>query len=107
MNAQRCIAFLTQTKDFLPEEFRSKLGNRVYCDTCQLVCPKNQKVDFHHHPEFEPEDDIAKPLLKPMLTISNREFKEQFGHISGSWRGKNRFNEMRSLDLVIIRIKRQ
>lgn len=89
LNAQRCIAFLTQTKDFLPEEFRSKLGNRVYgCDTCQLVCPKNKKVDFHIHPEFEPEDNVAKPLLKPMLTISNREFKEQFGHISGSWRGK-------------------
>jgi epoxyqueuosine reductase len=89
LNAQRCIAFLTQTKDFLPDEFRTKLGNRVYgCDTCQLVCPKNKKIDFHIHPEFEPEDDIAKPKLKPMLTISNREFKEQFGHVAGSWRGK-------------------
>lgn len=89
LNAQRCIAFLTQTKDFLPDEFRSKLGNRVYgCDTCQLVCPKNRKVDFHIHPEFEPEDDIVKPKLKPMLSISNREFKETFGHIAGSWRGK-------------------
>ncbi|MEN2767788.1 tRNA epoxyqueuosine(34) reductase QueG [Ornithinibacillus xuwenensis] len=89
LNAQRCIAFLTQTKDFLPDEFREKIGNRVYgCDTCQLVCPKNRQVDFHIHSEFEPEDDIAKPKLKPMLTISNREFKETFGHISGSWRGK-------------------
>ncbi|WP_047982860.1 tRNA epoxyqueuosine(34) reductase QueG [Ornithinibacillus californiensis] len=89
LNAQRCIAFLTQTKDFLPEEFRTKLGNRVYgCDTCQLVCPKNKKIDFHIHPEFEPDNDIAKPKLKPMLTISNREFKEQFGHVAGAWRGK-------------------
>ncbi|GIO25625.1 tRNA epoxyqueuosine(34) reductase QueG [Ornithinibacillus bavariensis] len=89
LNAQRCIAFLTQTKDFLPDEFRSKIGNRVYgCDTCQLVCPKNKKIDFHIHSEFEPEDDIAKPKLKPMLTITNREFKETFGHIAGSWRGK-------------------
>ncbi|SES67904.1 epoxyqueuosine reductase [Oceanobacillus limi] len=89
LNTQRCIAFLTQTKDYLPDEFRTKLGNRVYgCDTCQVVCPKNKKVDFHIHPEFEPEHDIAKPKLKPMLRISNREFKETFGHISGSWRGK-------------------
>jgi epoxyqueuosine reductase len=89
LNAKRCIAFLTQTKDFLPDEFRSKIGNRVYgCDTCQMVCPKNLKVDFHIHPEFEPEHDIAKPKLIPMLKISNREFKEKFGHISGSWRGK-------------------
>ncbi|WP_047979829.1 tRNA epoxyqueuosine(34) reductase QueG [Ornithinibacillus contaminans] len=89
LNANRCIAFLTQTKDFLPDEFRTKIGNRVYgCDTCQLVCPKNKQVDFHIHPEFEPEDDIAKPKLIPMLTMSNREFKETFGHISGAWRGK-------------------
>lgn len=89
LNAQRCIAFLTQTKDYLPDEFRTKIGNRVYgCDTCQIVCPKNKKVDFHLHSEFEPEHDIAKPKLKPMLRISNREFKETFGHISGSWRGK-------------------
>ncbi|MFU0788723.1 MAG: tRNA epoxyqueuosine(34) reductase QueG [Virgibacillus proomii] len=89
LNAKRCIAFLTQTKDFLPDEFRSKIGNRVYgCDTCQMVCPKNLKLDFHIHPEFEPEHDIAKPKLIPMLKISNREFKEKFGHISGSWRGK-------------------
>jgi len=89
LNAQRCIAFLTQTKDFLPDEFRTKIGNRVYgCDTCQQVCPRNKGIDSHIHKEFEPEDDIAKPKLKPMLHISNREFKEKFGHISGSWRGK-------------------
>ncbi|MGJ9459268.1 tRNA epoxyqueuosine(34) reductase QueG [Oceanobacillus sp. CF4.6] len=89
LNAQRCIAFLTQTKDFLPDEFRTKIGNRVYgCDTCQQVCPKNKGIDFHIHPEFEPEHDIAKPKLIPMLQISNREFKEKFGSISGAWRGK-------------------
>jgi epoxyqueuosine reductase len=89
LNAKRCIAFLTQTKDFLPEEFREKLGNRLYgCDTCQTVCPVNKGKDFHLHPEMEPDPEIAKPLLKPLLHISNREFKEKYGHVSGSWRGK-------------------
>ncbi|MFD1445948.1 tRNA epoxyqueuosine(34) reductase QueG [Oceanobacillus profundus] len=89
LNAQRCIAFLTQTKDFLPDEFRTKLGNRLYgCDTCQQVCPRNKGIDSHIHPEFEPEHDLAKPKLEPMLRISNRSFKEKFGHMSGSWRGK-------------------
>jgi epoxyqueuosine reductase len=37
---------------------------------------------------MEPDPEIAKPLLKPLLTISNRDFKEKFGHVSGSWRGK-------------------
>ncbi|RUQ26659.1 tRNA epoxyqueuosine(34) reductase QueG [Peribacillus cavernae] len=89
LNAQRCIAFLTQTKGFLPDEFRTKIGNRLYgCDTCQTVCPENKRKDFHFHPETEPDPEIAKPLLKPLLSIGNREFKEKFGHVSGSWRGK-------------------
>ncbi|MEZ2717799.1 tRNA epoxyqueuosine(34) reductase QueG [Niallia circulans] len=89
LNAQRCIAFQTQTKGFLAEEFREKLGNRIYgCDTCQTVCPKNKGIDFHNHPEMEPDPEIAKPLLQPLLFISNKEFKEKYGHISGSWRGK-------------------
>lgn len=89
LNAQRCLSFLTQTKGFLEDEFRVELGNRVYgCDTCQQVCPKNKKMDFHLHPETEPDPEAAKPKLKPMLRISNREFKDTFGHMSGSWRGK-------------------
>jgi len=89
LNAQRCIAFLTQTKDFLPDEFREKIGTRVYgCDTCQMVCPRNKQIDFHLHEQLEPDPELAKPRLKPMLKISNREFKETFGLMSGSWRGK-------------------
>lgn len=89
LNAQRCIAFLTQTKDFLPEEFRSKIGNRLYgCDTCQQVCPWNKGRDSHFHMELEPDPELVKPRLKPMLQLSNREFKEKFGYMSGSWRGK-------------------
>lgn len=89
LDSQRCIAFLTQTKGSLPDEFRSHIGNRLYgCDTCQTVCPKNKgKINWIHE-EFKPDPEIAKPLLVPLLTISNREFKEKFGHVSGSWRGK-------------------
>ncbi|MBS8262829.1 tRNA epoxyqueuosine(34) reductase QueG [Mesobacillus boroniphilus] len=89
LDAQKCIAFVTQTKGFLADEFREKLGNRLYgCDTCQTVCPENKGKDFHFHEEMEPDPEIAKPLLKPLLTMSNRDFKEKYGHISGSWRGK-------------------
>ncbi|KGX90675.1 iron-sulfur cluster-binding protein [Pontibacillus halophilus JSM 076056 = DSM 19796] len=89
LNAQKCIAFLTQTKDFLPDEYRGVIGNRLYgCDTCQTVCPKNKKKDFHNHPEMEPDPEKVKPKLKPLLSISNREFKETYGKMSGSWRGK-------------------
>lgn len=90
IDAQRCLSFLSQTKVNLPESFKEKLGTRLYgCDTCQLVCPYNKQVDFHLHPEFEPEPEVAKPKLIPMLQKTNREFREKFGHVSGFWRGKN------------------
>lgn len=89
LNAQRCVAFLTQTKGFIPDEFREKIGNRIYgCDSCQTACPENKGKDFHFHQEMEPDPDVVKPLLRPLLTIGNREFKEKYGNLSGSWRGK-------------------
>ena len=101
LNSQLCIAYLTQTKGFLPDEFRSKIGNRIYgCDTCQTICPKNKGIDFHFHEEMEPNPEIAKPLLKPLLTISNKDFKENFGPVSGSWRGKKPIQRNAILALV-------
>jgi epoxyqueuosine reductase len=89
LDAQRCVAYLTQVKDFIPDEFRGKIGNRLYgCDTCQTVCPKNRRLNHTHHSEFQPDPEIAKPLLLPLLDMSNKEFKEKFGLSSSSWRGK-------------------
>ncbi|MBV7509206.1 tRNA epoxyqueuosine(34) reductase QueG [Bacillus sp. sid0103] len=89
INAQRCISFLTQTKTFIPDEFRDKIGNRIYgCDSCQTACPVNKGKNFHFHDELEAQSEVAKPLLKPILKLSNREFKTKFGYVSGAWRGK-------------------
>jgi epoxyqueuosine reductase len=89
LNATICLAYLTQTKGMIEEKYREKIGNRLYgCDTCQVVCPKNRKKQVDHHEEFQPDPEKVKPLLKPLLTISNRKFKETFGDMAGSWRGK-------------------
>lgn len=89
INAQRCVSFLTQTKGFIPDEFRDKIGNRIYgCDSCQTACPHNKGKNFHFHAEMEPDPEAVKPLLKPILKLSNREFKNRFGYLAGSWRGK-------------------
>lgn len=89
INGRICLSYQTQTKGYMPEEYRRQISHIIYgCDICQLVCPYNQGIDSHFHPEMEPEPDSVQPALKPMLTISNKEFKAQFGHMAGSWRGK-------------------
>ncbi len=89
INAQRCISFLTQTKDFILDEFREKIGNRLYgCDSCQTACPENKGRNFHFHEEMEADPEMVKPLLKPLLKLSNRQFKASFGTLAGAWRGK-------------------
>lgn len=90
LNAQRCIAFITQTKTMVPDEFRTKIGNRIYgCDTCQTICPKNKGKANLHQEAFTPDPELVKPLLLPLLKMTNRTFKETYGHMSGAWRGKN------------------
>lgn len=89
LNAQKCISFLTQTKGVVSDEVKRKIGNRLYgCDTCQVVCPKNKGKHWTHQPELQPDPELVKPLLLPLLHMSNREFKERFGVSAASWRGK-------------------
>jgi epoxyqueuosine reductase len=89
LNAQRCISYVTQTKGIVEEEMMAKIGNRLYgCDTCQIVCPVNRKIDTRHHEELLPDPEVAKPLLRPLLKMGNREFREKFGASSASWRGR-------------------
>lgn len=89
LNAGRCVSFVTQTKGYVDDELKRKIGNRLYgCDTCQVVCPKNKGRNWTHQPELQPDPEQVKPLLVPLLTMSNREFKERYGSSAASWRGK-------------------
>lgn len=89
-NPKKCISYLTQTKDKIPYELRTKMGNKIYgCDTCQLVCPKNKDIKIGNHEEFLPKETKGYMNIEELLSISNRQFKEKYGFMSGSWRGKN------------------
>jgi epoxyqueuosine reductase len=89
LNASRCISFVTQTKGMVDDEMKRKIGNRLYgCDTCQVVCPKNKGRNWTHQPELQPDAELVKPLLVPLLTMGNREFKERYGESAAAWRGR-------------------
>lgn len=89
LHAGSCISFVTQTKGFVEDRFKEKIGNRLYgCDTCQVVCPKNKGKNWTHHEELAPDPELTKPLLRSLLSLSNKEFKARFGASAAAWRGR-------------------
>lgn len=88
MDARRCLSFQTQDKGMMDLEFRKKIKTVIYgCDICQICCPYNKGIDSPPVVDIDP--DLAQPELIPFLNLSNGQFKEKFGMIAGSWRGKN------------------
>lgn len=89
-NPKKCISYLTQTKDKIPYELRDKMGMKVYgCDTCQLVCPKNKEAKKGREKSFVPDITRGYIDIEEIFNMTNREFKEKYGSMAGSWRGKN------------------
>lgn len=89
LNSSRCISFVTQTKGSVSDEMKEKIGNRLYgCDTCQVVCPKNKGLNWTQHEDLQPDAELVKPLLTPLLKLSNKEFKQKYGYSAAAWRGK-------------------
>ena len=87
INTKRCVSYLTQTKLYIPLEYRNNMKNQIYgCDICQLVCPKNKKIL-----SMKSENNYRNLLLdlEELLIIKNSEFNAKYGCMSGSWRGKN------------------
>lgn len=89
-NPKICISYLTQTKERIPYELRSKMGNNIYgCDVCQKSCPKNKNINRVNHEDFIPKDRKGYINIEEILSISNKQFKEKYGSMAGSWRGRN------------------
>lgn len=90
LNPKKCISYLTQDKDVIPVELRKNMGIQVYgCDICQNVCPKNKGIKIPNHKEFSPIRTGASIDIEDLLPMSNRQFKDKYGDMAGSWRGKN------------------
>jgi epoxyqueuosine reductase len=87
INTRKCVSYLTQTKEYIPIEYRKVMGNQIFgCDICQINCPKNHKI--LNQASDENYDSLLVDL-EELFRISNKEFALKYGNISGSWRGKN------------------
>lgn len=87
INPKKCVSYLTQTKNYIPLEYRENMGRQIYgCDICQVVCPKN-KLILNKSVNNDYSDLIVD--LDEFFAISNKEFSNKYGHMAGSWRGRN------------------
>jgi epoxyqueuosine reductase len=90
VDARRCISDLTQSKRPIPLELRKAMGNRLWgCDTCQTVCPVNDRKAAARHPEFAPLPYIGTAMdLPSILLMTKKQFRAWFGPTAMAWRGK-------------------
>ncbi|GAB6087388.1 tRNA epoxyqueuosine(34) reductase QueG [Alkaliphilus crotonatoxidans] len=88
-DANKCLSCQLQRKEPIPLEKRPVFGNRLYgCDVCQQVCPHNAAARKARGKDFIPGQPEGQVDLIKLLTMSNREFKEQFQQNASAWRGK-------------------
>jgi Uncharacterized Fe-S protein len=84
-----CLSYITQKKH-IGDEWFLKLKGRIFgCDTCQKVCPYNQKISFSNIQEFKPFDFMERINLAELTNIDKKTFKEKYSQTSCGWRGKN------------------
>ncbi len=85
LNSNNCYSFITQ-KSTLTTTEEQKINKYIYgCDICGLVCPLN--ADNHQHEEFEPLTKLISNFSN-IKSLSQKEFKNQYGILACSWRGK-------------------
>ena len=93
LDARRCISYLTiEHKGPIPEEFREKIGNRIYgCDDCLAVCPWNRFADAARaNKAFLPRAELAAPALADLLQLDDPGFRKVFAGSPIKRIGRNR-----------------
>ena len=89
----RCLSYISQAPGVVPAEMRPLMGTRLYgCDRCQEVCPLNRPPGGLPAATGLPGEFIffpARPLLLPILEMTQKEFARTVGVTAAGWRGKS------------------
>ncbi len=80
IDARRCLSYLTiEHRGLIPLEFRPLIGTRLFgCDTCQTICPSNQRRSagsplFAGAAVLDPHPDLLEAFL-----LREEEFRARF-----------------------------
>jgi epoxyqueuosine reductase len=89
IDANRCIADLTQRTDSIPIALRTLVGDWVWgCDLCQTACPPTQRAGTRDDARWTPlSSESARPSLLEMLAMRSATFKRRFRKTAMGWRG--------------------
>tara|TARA_R110001606_G_scaffold389230_1_gene555188 strand:- start:15000 stop:16085 length:1086 start_codon:yes stop_codon:yes gene_type:complete len=76
LDAGKCISYLTiEHKGPIPEELRSKMGNRIFgCDDCQLVCPWTKFAKYTEEEDFQPRHNLDSAGLVELFEWDEETF---------------------------------
>ena len=91
LDPRRCISYLTiEYKGPIPEEFRPKLGNRIYgCDDCLAICPWNKFA--RAATEMRYIDNGPPPDLAELALLDDAAFRARFSGSPVKRIGRNSF----------------
>ena len=82
IDARRCLSYLTiEHRGPIPHAFRPLLGQRVFgCDTCQTICPSNQKPQTTTTLFIPAQRLNSHPDLLESFLLPEAEFKTRYAN---------------------------
>ena len=93
LDARACISYLTiEHAGPIPEQYRAKLGNRIYgCDDCLAVCPWNKFAREAREGALHARAHLRGPSLAELAGLDDPSFRALFSKSPVKRIGRDRF----------------